>query len=126
MRQMRRFQMVALVALVGVSVAGCARVDPGQARANGAWSARLAAQAEAQQQETARMDRARAAWSQSLTAQAVAYQEAKAARERANEAWSEGLNELAEAILGGGMSDAATQAWTDRLNGLAEYHGVVD
>ena len=49
MRQMRKVQMVALVALVGVQVAGCAQLDPGRGRANGAWSERLTEQAVAQQ-----------------------------------------------------------------------------
>jgi hypothetical protein len=118
MRQMHRVSMV-VVAVVVVVAAGCARVDPGQARGNQAYSDRLTGQAVAQQQAAERSARARAAWSQSLNAQYAAYREAQARAERASSAWSLRLTELAHSLGDGGMTDAAAQAWTDRLNGLA-------
>jgi hypothetical protein len=124
MRQMRKFQTVALVVIVAIQVVACARIDPGQARANDAWSQRLSGQA--QQQEAVRSERAHAAWVQRLTAQADAYRDEKARAERANAAYSERLTGLAEHLGLGGSNDRANQAWTDRLNGLAEHYGVGD
>lgn len=127
MSQMRKFQTVALVVIVAIQVVACARIDPGQARANDAYAQRLTGQAQAQQQETERIERSKAAWSQRLTEQADAYLAEQARVERANAAWSLRLNGLAGRVAtGGGMTDRAIQAWTDRLNGLAEYVGASD
>ena len=126
MSQMRKFQTVALVVIVVTQVVACARIDPGQARANDAWSQRLTGQAQAQQQEAQRMERAQAAWSQRLTELAVAYKAEQARVERANAAYAERLTGLAQHLGVGGSSDRANQAWTDRLNGLAEHYGVGD
>ena len=126
MSQMRKFQTVALIVIVATQVVACARIDPGQARANDAYAQRLTGQAQAQQQEAQRVERAQAAYAQRLTEQAVAYQAAQARVERANAAWTDRLNGLAGRVASGGMTDRAIQAWTDRLNGLAEHFGVSD
>lgn len=128
MSQTRKFQTVALIVIVTTQVVACARIDPGQARANDAWSQRLAGQAQAQQRDEARMERAAAAWSQRLNELAAAYEAEQARVERANAAYAQRLTGLAEhlGVVSGGMSDRATQAWTDRLNGLAEHYGVGD
>ena len=126
MSQMRKFQTVALVVIVAIQVVACGRIDPGRARAENAWSQRLTGQAQAQQQEEARMERFNAAWSQRLTEQANAHEAETARAERANAAYAQRLSELAEHFGVGGMSDRAIQAWTDRLNGLAAHYGVSD
>ena len=128
MSQMRKFSAVALIVIVTTQVVACTRIDPGQGRANDAWSQRLAGQAQAQQQEAQRMERAQAAWSQRLTEQADAYRAEQARVERAHAAYAKRLTRLPEhlGVVNGGMSDLAKQAWTDRLNGLAEHYGVGD
>jgi hypothetical protein len=126
MSQMRKFQAVALIVIVTTQVVACARIDPGQARANDVWSQRLTEQAQAQQQEAQRMERAQAAWSQRLTELADAYRAEKARVERANAAYAQRLTGLAEHLGVAGSTDRANQAWTDRLNGLAEHYGVGD
>ena len=126
MRQMRKFQTVALVVVVATQIVACARIDPGQARANDAWSQRLIGQAHAQQQEAQRQEISWAVWAQRLTAQADAHKAEQARLERANAAYAQRLTRLAEHLGVGGTRDRANQAWTDRLNGLAEHYGVGD
>jgi hypothetical protein len=87
--------------------------------ADQAWTDRLNGQAQAAQ-DLARTERADGAYRARLAAQADAYFDRVAQREQGDRAWTDRLNELArENGAEAGMSPRVAAAWTARLNGLA-------
>jgi sialic acid synthase SpsE len=110
---------VAIVAILAIALAMPTR--SAFDAAHQAEADRLNGQATAAQ-ELARQERADAAYSARLAAQADAYFERRAQQERAAEAWTDRLNGLArDNGIAVGISPRVAAAWTARLDGLAEY-----
>lgn len=111
--------IASMAALAILAVVIALRPDGIPDAADMAWTDRLNGQAAAAQ-ELARTERAETAYRARLAAQADAYFERAAQRERADRAWTDRLNEVArEAGVEAGMSQRVAAAWTARLNGLA-------
>lgn len=97
----RKFQGLAIVALILAMATAFVLPDAGNERGNGAWSARLTAQA-AHEQANARSQQALDAYAARYEGQTQNFddliRQAEAARvERANKAWSDRLTGMAEA-----------------------------